>query len=87
MNNVNITNKFGITPAIVNQLKKFSCRKYTNNAMKINAIFIQIFFIFLFLSVSLSLVGKEFNFDNDFYTIKIVFQLFIDLLQVHYLAC
>ena len=32
INKIKITNKFGATPAIVNQLKKFDCRKYIINA-------------------------------------------------------
>ena len=44
INNTSITNRFGITPAIVNQLKKFDCRKYITNAIIIKYMFIRNFF-------------------------------------------
>ena len=44
INSVNITNKFGIIPAIVNQLKKLDCKKYIINAVSIKIICISSFF-------------------------------------------
>ena len=39
-----MTNKFGIIPAIVNQLKKFDCRKYIKNKTITSITFIITFF-------------------------------------------
>ena len=45
MYSINITNKFGITPSILNHVKKFACNKYINMNIIIIAIFINTFFI------------------------------------------
>ena len=44
INKTNITNKFGIIPEIVNQLKKFDCKKYRKNKTITSVIFIITFF-------------------------------------------
>ena len=51
INKIYITNKFGITPEIVNQLKKFDCKKYKMNAVNIRNILIVNFFNDFTLSV------------------------------------
>ena len=60
INNINIMNKLGITPAIVNQLKKFSCKKYVNIAIKIKIIWIVNFFNFSSY-YSFVITNTEFN--------------------------
>ena len=51
INRINITNKLGFTPAIVNQLKKFSCKKYIIMNAITNKIIVIAFFIYLFHSL------------------------------------
>ena len=45
INSINIINRFGITPAIVNELKKFDCRKYIIINAMISIIIVITFFI------------------------------------------
>lgn len=45
INSTNIINRFGITPAIVNELKKFICKKYIIINVINNIITVSIFFI------------------------------------------
>lgn len=45
INSINIINRFGITPAIVNELKKFDCKKYIIINVIISSITVIIFFI------------------------------------------
>ena len=40
----NITNKFGFTPAILNQLKKFDCKKYIITNIMNSTTIVNVFF-------------------------------------------
>ena len=59
----NITNKFGFTPAIVNQLKKFIWRRYIRINVKHKIIMVNVFFIFYYKFLLLICYYKySFNF-------------------------